>query len=142
MEQVQDMVTLRMLEGTANFTPFSLVRVLPKSGQRPAGRSGTRWTSVGLDWGLKAKEQNDLGRGGSNFTQRISWSGSMQGRGLPLETCWSIVALPEIREGFQEAVTTPNNTTPPPAAGIVEKTAAAVITSGGKNKVRRCKDLI
>jgi hypothetical protein len=68
---------------------------------------------------------------------------SKQGRGLPLEICWAIVALSETVEGFQEAVTTPNNNNnaPPPAAGILEKTAAAVIAPG-KNKVRRCKDLI
>lgn len=69
--------------------------------------------------------------------------GVSQGRGLPLEIRWAIVAFSETMEGFQEAVTTPNNNNnaPPPAAGILEKTAAAVIPPG-KNKVRRCKDLI
>lgn len=47
----------------------------------------------------------------------------MQGRGLPLEICWAIVALSQTMEDFQEAVTSPNNNNnaPPPAAGILEK---------------------
>lgn len=68
---------------------------------------------------------------------------------LPPEIRQSIVTLSETREFFQEVATTKNNNNnaPPPAVGILElkkkkKKQLLPLSGRGKNKVRRCGDLI